>query len=60
MKAVGGAIGFGPCANTRRENSLEEISNSVPVLHFLSETEEEGGGNDCLFVVIADIVSVNV
>ncbi len=58
VRVIGGAIGVGACANVRRENPLNGISDSTNVLHFLSETEEEGGGNDCLFLVIADIVSV--
>ena len=57
MKAVGGAIGVGACANIMRENPLYRIEDSYPILHFLSETEEEEAGNDCLFLVIADIVS---
>ena len=57
MKAVGGAIRFGTCANVVRESQLYIIEDTFPVLYFLSDTEEEEGKNDYLFLVIVDIVS---
>ena len=56
VKAIGGAIGVGACANVKRGNKLYTIEDDYPLLYFLSDTNEEEGGNDWLFLVIADIV----
>ena len=50
---VSSTVRFGGCGSP---NTIEPISKETSLLHFLSDKEEEGEGNDCLFVVIDDMV----
>ena len=56
MEVVGNSIGAGACANIKRDSSLFCIKDDTKFLHFLSDTENEGEGNDWLYIVIADMV----
>ena len=50
---VSSTVRFGGCGSP---NTIERISKETPLLHFLSDEKQEGEGNDCLFVVIDDMV----
>ena len=48
-------MGAGACVNVKRNAKIYKIDDDTKMLHFLSE--EPGGDNDWLFIVIKDIVS---
>lgn len=53
VEVMGGSIGSGNSGNRKGKNY--KINEDTKMLHFLSE--EFGGANDWLFIVIEDIVS---
>eukprot|EP00117_Sycon_ciliatum_P002930 scpid215/ scgid3933/ E3 ubiquitin-protein ligase RNF213 len=55
----GGVIGHGGCATVSRENKLHQLSASTVLLSLLSESTEEGQGNDTLFVVLRQVVETH-
>jgi hypothetical protein len=55
---IGKSIGIGACAAVQRGNAIYTIEDHTPLLHFLSDGEEEAG-NDWLFIVIADIITAH-
>jgi hypothetical protein len=55
VQLVGGAIGQGACAAVRRGNKIYTLDDDLPFIHFLSDSQDEGEGNDWLFAVIKDI-----
>ena len=56
VEVIGGSIGAGACANVNRNAKIYKINDDTKMLHLLSE--EPGGDNDWLFIVIEDIVSI--
>lgn len=60
MEAVGGKIGSGACAQQKRENKLDEISDDTKLIAYLSTHDgDTWQGKDWLFHVIKDIVRNN-
>lgn len=59
VDVIGHSIGAGACANVRRQGKMYHIEDDTKLIHFLSE-EEEGTANDWLYIVIADIVSLDI
>ena len=57
VEVVGSSIGAGACANVKRSGKIYKIDDSTKMLHFLSEENDVGGANDCLYTVIEHIVS---
>lgn len=50
--------GHGACAAVHGSNQLQPLSNDTRLLSLLTDCQEEGQGNDVLFVVLRQIVSV--
>ncbi len=60
MDVIAHSIGAGACANVRRHGRSFHIEDGTKLLYFLSDKEEEGTDNDWLYIVIADIVSLQI
>ncbi len=60
MEVIAHSIGAGACANVRRQGRIFHIEDGTKLLHFLSEEEVDGTDNDWLYIVIADIVSLQI
>ncbi|CAI8040342.1 hypothetical protein GBAR_LOCUS22485 [Geodia barretti] len=58
VELIGRSIGIGACAAVQRGNAIYTIEDHTPLLHFLSDGEDEAG-NDWLFIVIADIITAH-
>ena len=59
VEAVGGKIGSGACAQQKRENKLDEISDDTKLIAYLSTHDGDTWQGDWLFHVIKDIVRNN-